>query len=132
MAREIIKIGIGQTTDQTVGIEDSSSNIEVDRLKQGYRRNNFRNNSRGYSRQDSRGEYRNNNNRNDSYNRGRNRSIERSFLGNYGGNRTRSTSNSILRSGSRASTNRDRIRCYNCKEYDHLRGTVPLLEKKEK
>ena len=23
-------------------------------------------------------------------------------------------------SGSRASTNRDRIRCYNCREYDHF------------
>ena len=42
--------------------------------------------------------------------------LERSFSGNYGGDRTRSTSNSRLRSGSRASTNRDRIRCYNCRE----------------
>ena len=29
-------------------------------------------------------------------------------------------SNSKLRSGSRASTNRDRIRCYNCRQYDHF------------
>ena len=56
----------------------------------------------------------------DGYNRGRDRSRERSFSGNYNGNRTRSTSNSRLRSGSRASTNRDRIRCYNCREYDHF------------
>ena len=32
----------------------------------------------------------------------------------------RSSSNSRSRSGSRASTNRDRIRCYNCREYDHF------------
>ena len=29
-------------------------------------------------------------------------------------------SNSRSRSGSRASTNRDRIRCFKCREYDHL------------
>ena len=29
-------------------------------------------------------------------------------------------SNSRLRSGSSASTNRDRIGCYNCREYDHF------------
>ena len=29
MAKEVIKIGIGKTTDQTVGIEDSSGKIEV-------------------------------------------------------------------------------------------------------
>ena len=34
-------------------------------------------------------------------------------------------SNSILRSGSRASTNRDRIRCYNCREYDHFARDCP-------
>ena len=30
MAKDIIKIGIGQTTDETVGIEDSLGKIEVD------------------------------------------------------------------------------------------------------
>ena len=29
------------------------------------------------------------------------------------------------RSGSRASTNRDRIRCYNCREYDHFARDCP-------
>ena len=29
-------------------------------------------------------------------------------------------SNSRLRPGPHASTNRDRIRCYNCREYDHF------------
>ena len=34
-------------------------------------------------------------------------------------------SNSRLRLGSRASTNRHRIRCYNCREYDHFARDCP-------
>ena len=34
-------------------------------------------------------------------------------------------SNSRSRSGSRASTNKDRIRCYNCREYDHFARDCP-------
>ena len=37
----------------------------------------------------------------------------------------RSLSNSRSRSGSRASTNRDRIRCYKCREYDHFMRDCP-------
>ena len=37
----------------------------------------------------------------------------------------RSSSNSRSRSGSRASTNRDRIRCYKCREYDHFARDCP-------
>ena len=33
--------------------------------------------------------------------------------------------NSRSRSGSRASTNRDRIRCYKCREYDHFTKDCP-------
>ena len=36
------------------------------------------------------------------------------------GEMTESLSNSRSRSGSRASTNRDRIRCFECREYDHF------------
>ena len=34
-------------------------------------------------------------------------------------------SNSRSRSGSRAITNRDRIGCYNCREYDHFAMDCP-------
>ena len=33
--------------------------------------------------------------------------------------------NSRSRSGPRASTNRDRIRCFNCREYDHFARDCP-------
>ena len=50
---------------------------------------------------------------------------QRPFSGNYSGNRIRSMSSSRSRSGSRARTNRDRIRCYNCREYDHFVRDCP-------
>ena len=34
-------------------------------------------------------------------------------------------SNSMSRSGSTASTNRDRIRCFECREYDHFARECP-------
>ena len=43
--------------------------------------------------------------------------------GNY--RRDRSSSNDRSRSGSRASTNRDRIRCYMWREYDHFARDCP-------
>ena len=93
------------------------------RFQQNYRRNNFQEGTGGYRRQNSRGEYRND--RHDGYNRSRNRSRERPFSGNYSGDRDKSSSNSRLRSGSRAGTNRDRIRCFNCREYDHFARDCP-------
>ena len=47
----------------------------------------------------------------------------REFVGNY--RRDRSSSNDRSRSGSRASTNRDRIRWYVCREYDHFARDCP-------
>ena len=94
-------------------------------FEQSYRGSSFQDNTRGYCRPNSRVEYRNNNYRNSGYNRDRDKSRERSFSGNYGGNRTRSTSNSRSRSGSRANTNRDRIRCYSCREYNHFARHCP-------
>ena len=50
---------------------------------------------------------------------------------NYSSGRDRSSSNSRSRSGSRASMNRDRIRCYKCREYDHFMRIALILEKRE-
>ena len=85
--------------------------------RQNYRGNNFRGNARGYSRQNNRGNYR------DS--RDRNKSRERPFTRNYCNSSDRSSSNSRLRSGSRANTNGDRIRGYTCREYDHFAKDCP-------
>ena len=90
------------------------------RSEQNYRGSNFWGNFRGYGRQNNRRKYRDNSYRCNDYNRGRDRSRQRLFLGSYRGNRARSTSSSRSRSGSRANTNRDRIGCYNCREYDHF------------
>ena len=68
----------------------------------------------GYRGQSSGEEY-----RNDSH-ADYDRSMDRSS-----GSRDRSSSNSRSRSRSRASTNRDRIRCYNCREYDHFARDCP-------
>ena len=80
--------------------------------RQNYRGNNFRRNPTGHSRQNNRRNYRDN--------RDRNRSRERPFTRNYHNSSDRSSSNSRSRSGSRVNTNRDRIRCYTCREYDHF------------
>ena len=90
--------------------------------RQNYRGNRSRGNFRGNGRQNSREGYRsewygNNNNRD------RDRSRERTFVGNY--RRDRSSSNDRSRSGSRAIMNRDRIRCYACRQYDHFVRNCP-------
>ena len=95
------------------------------RFEQRSRRNNFSESNRGNGRQNSRGEYSNDNHRCDGYYIGRDRSRDRLFSRSYSGNRTSSISNSRLRSGSRASTNRDRIRCYNCRECNHFARDCP-------
>ena len=97
--------------------------------EQTYRRENFRGNVRinQYFEKQNRGEYRDNyRNENYSRERGRSRSRERSFSRNIINRRNdRSISNSGSKSRSRASTNRDRIMCYKCKEYDHFVTDCP-------
>ena len=81
-----------------------------------------------FERQNSREEYRINY-RDEDYirSRDRNRSTrERSSSSNFSNDRNnRSTSNNKSRSGSRESTNRDKIRCYKCREYDHFTKDCP-------
>ena len=80
---------------------------------QNYQGSRSRGNFRGNNRQDSRERYRNKRySSQDS--RNKNRSEERMFVGNY--RRDRSSSNDRSRLGSRVSANRDRIRCYVCRE----------------
>ena len=84
----------------------------------GRSRGNFRGNNRQDSRERSRNKrYSNHNSRN------RNRSGERTSIRNY--RRDRSSNNDRSRSESRASTNRDRIRWYICREYDHFVRDCP-------
>ena len=48
---------------------------------------------------------------------------ERAFVGNY--RRDRRSGSDRSRSGSGTSMNRDRIRCYACREYDHFARDCP-------
>ena len=41
--------------------------------------------------------------------------------------RARSESSSRSRSNSRTSTNRDKVQCFNCREYDHFTNECPNL-----
>ena len=62
-------------------------------------------------------DYRKNNYRGQDYGRNRSRSLDRQDRSRR---RDRSVSNGRSRSGSRANTKRDRIRCFECREYDHF------------
>ena len=86
----------------------------------------YNNGNQNFRRQNNRGGYRGNY-RNDNYERGRSRSRVRSYSGYFRRN-DRSNSNSRSRLGSRASTNRDRIKCYKCKEYDHFTKDRPTVK----
>ena len=91
--------------------------------RQNYRSNRFRENFRRDYRQDTRERYRSERNNSNDRIRDRNRSRGRNFTGSYGSNRSSDSSRS--RSGSRTNTNRDRIRCYECREYDHFARDCP-------
>ena len=102
---------------------DRNRNYDSGRdTRQNYQGNSSRGSFRGNNRQDSREGYRSERYSNNS-DRNRNRSRERTFVRNY--RRDRSSSIDRSRSGSRASTNRDRIRCYMCREYDHFARDCP-------
>ena len=89
-------------------------------------RGNFRG-SQIYKGQNFRGGYRGSL-RNSTFDRGRRRLRERQFLGNF---RRNDTSSSRSRSGSRASTNKDRIRCLKCREYEHFAKDCPNMSETE-
>ena len=74
-------------------------------------------------------DYRRNNYRGQGYDRNRSRSLDRQDRSRR---RDRSVSNDKSRSGSRASKNRHRIRCFECREYDHFaRECLTRQEKRE-
>ena len=73
-------------------------------------------------------DYRRNGYRGQDYDRNRSRSLDRQGRGRRN---DRSTSNGRSRSGSRVSTNRDRIRCFECREYDHFARECPRGENRE-
>ena len=84
---------------------------------------NFGFNTRGSQRyRNNYNNYRRNNDRGQGCDRNRSRSLDRQDR-----SRRRDRSMSIGRSmsGSRASTNRDRIRCFECREYDHFARECP-------
>ena len=81
-----------------------------------------------YRGQNLRGGYRSNF-RNDNFGRGRSRSRQRQYSGNF---RRNYRNSSRLTSGSRASTNRDRIGCFKCREYDHFAKNCPNISDTEK
>ena len=90
----------------------------------GRRRGNFSNRGNyGYNMQGNQryrnnyNDYRRNNYRGQGYVRNRSRSLDRQDRGR---SRDRSASNGRSRSGLRVSTNRDRIRCFECREYNHF------------
>ena len=80
-----------------------------------FRRGNFRG-IQNYRSQHFRGGYRRNY-RNADFGRGRSRSRERKYSSNF---RRNDQGNSRSKSGLRASGNRDRIRCFKCRKYDHF------------
>ena len=87
------------------------------------RKGNFGYNNRGSQRyRNNYNDYRRNNYRGQGYDRNRSRLLDRQHRSRR---RDRSISNGRSRSGSRASTNRDRIRCFECREYDHFARECP-------
>ena len=125
MTKETMKTGIDQTVITRISfssrIQCEQDYREKPRYEQNYRNDSRRGNIRGNLRtnqifrgQNYKGGYR----ENYRNGRGRSRSRERQYQGNIRRNDRSSSSRS--RSGSRPSINRDRIRCYMCRQYDHF------------
>ena len=93
----------------------------VNAFRNDFRRENFRG-TQNYRSKYFGGGYRGNY-RNDNFGRGRSRSRERQYSGNF--RRKERSSSSRSRSGLRASTNGDSIRCFKCGEYDHFAKDCP-------
>ena len=86
-------------------------------------RGKFGSNNRGSQRyRNNYSDYRRNNFRGQGYDRNRSRSLDRQDRSRR---RDRSMTNGRSRSGSKASTKRDRIRCFECREYDHFARECP-------
>ena len=91
-------------------------------------RGNFGFNTRGSQRyRNNYNEYRGNSYRGQGYDRNKSRSLDRQDRSRR---RDRSMSNGRSRSGLRASTNRDRIRCFKCREYNHFARECPTKQEK--
>ena len=91
-------------------------------------RGNYRYNTRGSQwYRNNYNDYRRNNYRGQGYDRNKSRSLDRQDRSRR---RDRSISNGRSRSGSRASTNRDRIDCFKCREYDHFARECPTRQEK--
>ena len=116
---------------QGQGFDRQGHGFGQNRHSNDYRRNGF---AQNLSRNDGRDRGRRSFNR--SYSSDRSRSRERSLSPrryNNNNNSNRQNSNSRLRSRSRSRSNsriamnRDRIRCYKCREYDHFANECPNI-----
>ena len=139
MIKEIIRLGIAQIVE--IGEFHLVVEVSMDKiieLDQGMNKaigmtseeETFRGNTSAYQnqnfrRQNNRGGYRGNY-RNENYERGRSRSREWIYQGNKRWNEKSSISRSRL--GWRVSSNRDKIGCYKCREYDHFAKDSPTMK----
>ena len=113
-----IEVGLGQIMIIKV-IKDITKTLEVEQGIVPSNRGSYGYNMRGnqrYGRNNNNNNNRRGNYMNQSYNRNRRRSYERQSRN----RRNNRSINNRSRSGSRTSTNRDRIKCFECMEYDHF------------